>query len=109
MKILFLNERLQRLCENSRLMERELGADGAKSLRTRLAQLRAAPNLAEAVLGRPHWLKGERRGQKAFHLAGGLRLVIEPADESPVARVDGAVDETQVFVLRVLYVGDYHE
>lgn len=109
-EILFLNVPLRRLCEQEKLAVRKLGAESARKLRTRLADLRAAAAVADLVAGRPHPLTGDRANQFAVSLSGGHRLVFEPAND-PVPRheSDGSVDWTRVTRVRVVFVGDYHD
>ena len=76
---------------------------------TRLADLRAAPTLAEFrhLPGRCHELEGDRRGQLALELEGGKRLVFSPSG-SNIRRADGGLDWTLVEAVCVLEVVDYH-
>ena len=109
-EILFLNADLQRLCEEQKIAVRKLGPDSARKLRARLADLRAAAAVSSLVPGHPHPLKGDRAGQFAVSLAGGARLVFEPAnDPVPIVARDGSVDWTRVTRVRVVFVGDYHD
>ena len=109
MEILFESAKLQKLCESRKEMQRVLGADCARKLRTRLADLLAADTVAELEAGKPHPLKSDRAGQFALSLQGGMRLVFEPADE-PIPRSDnGAIDWAQVTKVRVVLIGDYHD
>jgi toxin HigB-1 len=109
-EILFLTPDLQRLCEQQKLAVRKLGADSARKLRARLADLSAAATVSGLVPGHPHPLKGDRAGQFAVSLAGGARLVFEPANEPvPLVAPGGSVDWTRVTRVRVVFVGDYHD
>lgn len=109
MLIDFANAKLRTLCEAQREAERRLGADCARKLRSRLADIEAAADVSRLTAGRPHPLQGERRGQFALDLAGGVRLVFEP-DHAPCPRhADGAVDWTQVTSIRIVFIGDYHD
>jgi proteic killer suppression protein len=109
MDISFADAHLTALCEQERLAKRQLGALCAKKLRTRLADLGAAANVAELVAGRPHPLAGDRLGQFAVSLAGGVRLVFEPS-HNPIPRSDdGMIDWRYVTKIRIVYIGDYHD
>lgn len=109
-EILFLTPDLQRLCEQQKLAVRKLGADSARKLRARLADLSAAATVSGLVPGHPHPLKGDRAGQFAVSLAGGARLVFEPANEAvPLVARGGSVDWTRVTRVRIVFVGDYHD
>jgi toxin HigB-1 len=109
MDISFSNDKLKDLCEQQRLATKELGAACAGKLRSRLADLSAAANVSELNVGRPHPLKGDRAGQFSLELAGGKRLVFEPANEPVPRREDKSIDWSLVTKARVIYVGDYHE
>jgi len=109
MEIEFASSGLRKLCEESRLMNRKLGAVCARKLRTRLADLHAATTVAELTAGRPHPLKGERDGSFALDLYGGARLVFESADEPVPVNEDGSIAWSSVARIRVVFIGDYHD
>jgi proteic killer suppression protein len=77
---------------------------------TRLSDLRAASTLAvmRNLPGRCHELKGGRQGQFALTVAGGRRLVIEPADGWPETE-EGSDPWAAVDTIRVLEIVDYHD
>jgi toxin HigB-1 len=81
--VAFGNKALKDLCEQSKVAQRKLGSASAGKLRSRLADLVAARAVTDLVAGRPHPLKGDRAGQFAVDLSGGLRLVFE-ADHDPI-------------------------
>ncbi len=86
---------------------KELGADSAGKLQHRYSDLLAAKNVADLVFGRPHPLKGERKGQFALDLAGGRRMAFEPAPPPPLR--DGGIDWTRVSEVIIVFLGDYHD
>lgn len=108
MDIEFSSPDLQILCEQQRVMTKELGNDCSRKLRTRLADLRAAGNVAELSSGRPHPLKGDRAGQFALDLSGGKRLVFEPANNPVPKRADDSIAWDLVTKVRIVFLGDYH-
>ncbi len=63
MEICFCDRKLQKLCEQEAVAKRELGANCARKLKTRLADLGAVSSVIELVAGRPHPLKGDRAGE----------------------------------------------
>ena len=107
--ILFDTGALRTLCSSEREAKKQLGANSAKKLRTRLADLRAAARVGDLIAGRPHPLKGVRTGQFAVDLHGGMRLVFESAHVVPPLTPDGAIDWPQVTALRIVFIGDYHD
>jgi proteic killer suppression protein len=100
---------LKAICEQERVATRVLGRPCARRLRARLADLVAAVHVRELVAGRPHPLKGDRSGQFALDLHGGVRLVFEPANDPIPKQDDGGIDWRRVTRLRIVFIGDYHD
>lgn len=100
---------MRELCENSRTAIRELGADSAKKLKIRLAAIEAASSVTSLVAGRPHPLVGNRMGQYALDLAGGWRLVFSPANTPCPTNGVGGINWSQVTIVCIEYIGDYHD
>lgn len=109
MDILFKTETERALCLSEHVAKKQLGANSAKKLRTRLADLRAAARVSDLIAGRPHPLKGDRSGQFALNLHGGMRLVFESAHMATPLTTDGAIDWPQVTAVRIVFIGDYHD
>ncbi len=109
MDIEFSSSDLQALCEQQRLMTRQLGDNCSRKLRNRLADLRAASNVAELNSGRPHPLKHDRAGQFALDLFGGKRLVFEPANNPVPTRDDDSIAWDLVTKVRIIFIGNYHD
>ncbi len=109
MDIEFSSPDLQALCEQQRLMTKQLGDNCSRKLRTRLADLRAAANVAELTSGRPHLLKRDRAGQFALDLHGGKRIVFEPANNPVPTREDDSIAWDLVTKVRIVFIGDYHD
>jgi proteic killer suppression protein len=111
MDIVFANRKLERLCNDDRLAQREWGKPQAEVLRRRLDDLRDAQHLGimRNLPGRLHELKGDLAGCLAMDLRGGNRLILEPANDPPPLKPDGGLDWDGVTVVRILDVGDYHD
>ena len=109
MDIEFSSPDLQALCEQQRHMTKQLGDNCSRKLRTRLADLRAAANVAELTSGHPHPLKGNRAAQFALDLHGGKRLVFEPANNPIPTRDDDSIAWDLVTKVRIVFIGDYHD
>jgi proteic killer suppression protein len=107
--IQFKDKKLRELCEKRALAEKRLGAPCAAKLRLRLAALEAASRVTDLVAGNPHPLKGERAGQFALSLTGGWRLVFAPAHDPNPTHEDGAIDWSQVTLICIEFIGDYHD
>lgn len=109
MDIRFKNKKLRELCEQQRVAQRDLGADSARKLNTRLGELEAAANVAELVAGNPHPLDRDRKGQYAVNLAGGARLVFVPENDPCPTNDDQSINWSQVTIIKIEYIGDYHD
>ncbi|MCF6257676.1 MAG: killer suppression protein HigA [Gammaproteobacteria bacterium] len=109
MEIRFNDKKLRRLCEERAVAERKLGAACARKLRARLSDLEAASVVTELPTGNPHPLKGDRAGQFALNLAGARRLVFSPANDPCPRHADGGIDGSQVTIVNIEYIGDYHD
>jgi len=96
MDITFANNRIKKICNNA-----------TGKLETRLAELRAANNLAvmSTLPGRTHPLKANRSGQWSIDLDHPYRLVFKPVNASPNGW-DGAQEVTAIQILEKV---DYHE
>lgn len=105
----FKNKKLQDICSRQVLAVKQLGDIGARKLRARLAELQAAGNVGELVVGNPHPLKGDRLGQFALDIFAGWRLVFEPANDPVPRKTDDSIDWSQVTIVSIEYIGDYHD
>ena len=109
--ILFLDARLQGLCESRKKATQTWGKKVADKLFQRLADLAAVGSLFQAfrLPGHCHGLLGNLAGKYAMRLDGGYRLVFEPAND-PVPRLpDSGVDVNKVTMIRIVSVEDYHD
>lgn len=109
MEIQFKDKKLRELCEKQAVAVRKLGDICARKLRSRLADLTAAPRVTELVAGNPHPLTGDRLGQFAVDLAGGWRLVFAPANDPVPRKDDASIDWSAVTIVCIEFIGDYHD
>lgn len=109
MEIHFKDKKVRELCEKRAAAEKKLGAACARKLYARLSDLEAASRVSDLVVGSPHPLKGDRAGQFALDLAGGWRLVFAPQHDPCPSRADGGIDWSQVSIICIEYIGDYHD
>lgn len=109
MEISYANRALETVCTDARKAKKQLGGKGFEKLKRRLADCRAAANARSLVAGRPHPLKGDRAGQFAVDLEGGLRLVFEPANNPVPKDLNGAMAWDHVTAIRIVFIGDYHD
>ena len=108
MEIQYKDKKLKELCERQAVADKKLGAVCARKLRNRLSDLETVARVTELVAGNPHPLKGDRAGQFSLDLAGGWRLVFAPAHEPCPAHPGGGIDWSQVTIVCIEYIGDYH-
>jgi proteic killer suppression protein len=109
LEIRFRDKKIRQLCEEQAAAEKKLGAACAHKLRIRMNALEAASRVTELVAGNPHPLKGDRAGQFALDLAGGWRLVFAPANDPCPHHAAGGIDWSQVTIVSIEYIGDYHD
>jgi proteic killer suppression protein len=91
----YADARVERICTDEKFMRREVGVPVAKTLRRRIAELRAASTLDDLLLGVGKWerLHGDRAGQWSSRLSANWRLIVEQtADDGTAARVVGLED-----------------
>ena len=110
MDILFATPQLRDVANDTRLLQRKYSADAARKIRRRLDDLLAATCLQDLYRGpgRLHELVGNRRGQLAMEITGGLRLIFEPANVPLPLKTDGGLDWSMVTQIRILELEDYH-
>jgi proteic killer suppression protein len=110
MEVSFVDERLKRACESASERRRRFGEPAAGKLKSRLDDLDAAQCMEDMRNLPGHWeeLKGDRKGQFSYRLAGGLRLVIVPRRQPPPTKPDGGLDWRAIDQVTVLEVVDYH-
>lgn len=109
MEVRFRDKKIRELCEKQAVAERKLGAASARKLKVRLVALGAATKVTDLVAGNPHPLKGDRLGEFALDLDGGWRLVFAPANDPCPKRPDGGIEWSEVTIVSIEYIGDYHD
>ena len=112
MDIVFKTNKLQKECNDQKLLVKHHGPRRAGLIRRRLDDLRAAGTL-EAMRSLPqarcHELKGNRAGQISVDLDHPYRLIFKPASEPLPTRPDGGLDWSKVSAITILGVEDTHE
>lgn len=109
MEILFKDKKLRELCEKRAVAVKKLGPVCARKLQNRLDDLDAATKVTDLVAGNPHPLKGDLLGYFAVDLAGGWRLVFVPKNDPCPRREDQSIDWSQVTIISIDFIGDYHD
>ena len=97
MELRYGDNELERQCTDARYMQRKLGAQVAKALRLRIAELRYATEMADLLLGTGRWeeLSGDRAGQWSARLTANWRLIVQS-------------DEGSSITVIVMEIVDYH-
>ena len=114
MILAFQDKKFEKECQDEKLLRRHHGAQRAKLLQRRLAQLRAAPTLAAlwppySGPARCHELSSNLRGFFSVDLDHPYRLLFQPNQNPVPQRPEGGIDWTQITALKILRVEDTHE
>jgi plasmid maintenance system killer protein len=114
MEIGFENRKLEKECNDEKLLKRRHGERRAKLIKNRLGVLIAANSLSD--LGPPyrgpyrcHELKGNRAGQLSVDLNHPHRLIFAPSEKSPPQKESGGLDWSKVTAVSILEIVDTHE
>jgi proteic killer suppression protein len=111
MDISYANRKIEKICTDPKVAQKELGKDGAKTLTKRLLLMRAAENLEALRFAAGDWheLTGDRKGEIACSLSGRVRLIFVPANEPLPTKPDGGLDWSNVTAVMNLEIVDYHK
>ncbi len=107
----YRTRKLEKLASNAKARRKELGDIRAKNFEKRISELRAADCL-EDLRYLPqagiHELSGNRKGQFAANLSGNYRLIFEPRDTPEPRKADGGWDWTEITIVEITEITDYH-
>ncbi len=97
MEVRYATRDLERVCTDARRMQTALGANLAKKLKLRIAELTYVEGMADLLEGPGRWeeLKADRAGQWSARLTGNWRLIVQSEEG----------DEVTVLVVEII---DYH-
>lgn len=97
MQLCYATRDLEKVCTDTRRMQAKFGANVAKKLRLRMAELSYVEELADLLDGPGRWeeLKGDRAGQWSARLTGNWRLIVQSEQD----------DGITVLVVEII---DYH-
>lgn len=76
--ITYKNRKIERICTNAKVADREYGSQMSAKIHMRIDEIRAVDTVEEMIqfrIGRCHALKGNRKGQYAVDLEYPYRLV----------------------------------
>ena len=80
MDITYKNRKIERICTNAKVADREYGSQMSAKIHMRIDEIRAVDTVEEMIqfrIGRCHALKGNRKGQYAVDLEHPYRLVFK--------------------------------
>ena len=78
MDITYKNRKIERICTNAKVADREYGSQMSAKIHMRIDEIRAVDTVEEMIqfrIGRCHALKGNRKGQYAVDFEHPYRLV----------------------------------
>jgi proteic killer suppression protein len=112
MIILFKTTKLEKLCNDEKLMIKRYGPLRSKLLKRRLNELRAT-NVLEDIRKLPqarcHELFHNRKGQLSVDLDHPYRLIFEPANNPVPMKSGGELDWTKVTEITIIGMEDTHD
>ncbi len=112
MDILFHDEKLQTICNDSKEAVKKLGTDQARVLRRRLDFMRAAANLSEIPHTKPfrrHELQGKWKGIFSIDVKHPYRILFKPANQPLPKKDDGGIDLKETTIVMILGIEDTHD
>ena len=114
MELRFADRKLEKECNDARLLRRKHGDRRATLLQRRLSALAAAQSLATfapPMSGpeRCHELHANRIGQLSMDLDHPYRLIFRPDHDPIPKRQDGGLDWNLVVAILILGIEDTHE
>ncbi len=111
MKITFSDKKLNKIANDDRKMDRELGKPRAEKLRLRLTQLQDAETLEDVryLPGNYHELTNDRKGQWACDLDQPYRLVFEPHEKPIPTNEHGQYIWLKIVGVEIIEIIDYHK
>lgn len=111
MDITFRSKKLERQCNDFRLLQKEHGLTRARKIRQRLDELRASDNLeviSRLPAARAHELGGDRNGQISVDLDHPFRLIFVPNHAPAPSKEDGGLDWSKVTKIIIFEIVDPH-
>lgn len=97
MQLDYATRELERVCTDARRMQAAYGANVAKKLKLRLAELNYVDEMADVLDGPGRWeeLTGDHAGQWSARLTANWRLIVQP-------------EQRDVVTVIVVEIVDYH-
>lgn len=110
MKITFATKKLEKLANDFKKCQKELGKNCAELYTTRLSDLLTADTLEDVrhLPGRYHELTGNRKGQWACSLEQPYRLIFRPHEDPIPQNTDGKYLWVEILGVEIIEIIDYH-
>ena len=111
MDIYFKTKKLQKICSESSVSRKQLGAKCALKLQQRMLELKAAETLADISHlppARCHELSGNRAGQLSVDLEHPYRLLFIVANHPSPELESGGLDWNEVTDIEIIEISDTH-
>jgi hypothetical protein len=105
MEIAFHTKALRDICASEERMRQEFGPDVAKTLKGRLADLKAAVTIKDVVLGKPRLAAGASDSLMQISLGAGYFIIVKANHSKNPVLPDGRVDWSSVSRLKVMRIG----
>lgn len=110
MKITFADKKLEKLANDYKKCQKEMGQNRATLYNKRLNDLRSAVTLEDTryLPGKYHELTGNRKGQWACDLDQPYRLVFEPHEKPIPVNENGNYIWLEIKGVEVIEITNYH-
>ncbi len=111
MEIFFRTRKLEKICNNDKVMRKELGDNMSKKLQRRLSELKAAGSLSEISYLPPprlHALSGNRSRQFSVDLDHPYRLLFIVANEILYDKKSTEIDKSLITEIEIIEIVDTH-
>ena len=107
MQFLYYDKNVQKIIEDSKLLQGKVGLEIGKSIKRKLNQLKVSKDfyyyLTKIGLGNPHPLKGDMKGCYALSVSPNYRLIVEP--NSDYANIQSFQNNKEIYIKGVV---EYH-
>ncbi len=112
MDIAFRANKIEKIFNSEKLLDKEYGKENATKIKRRMAVLRTAPTLEHVPIKKPerrHELKGNRVGEFAVDLKHPSRLIFIPNHDPIPCNENAEIDLAKVTSVKIIKVEDYHK
>jgi toxin HigB-1 len=108
LEIAFAEKSDRLLCENEAIAERKLGKKVAEKLKRRLADLRAATNVKDIVVGKPRELDGKHHREITLKVCEGYGLIFCANHIVNPSLKSGGIDWSRVSRIKILRIEKHY-